>query len=293
MQPGQLFERSYRVGFDFSLMDKDVIERMLKLANLDFSIGNIQDMSQETLDSFDTIVLLNPMLDHQSMNNLLASVGSGTSILLMMSLDIIPAIANSPLLHHLGISIGKTKKFKKLKFSYTRDYMVPMKQGVDDHMLTGSKKQGAFFNYQGTGHAMARAFPIMTHKNLKLAMQVNYGRGMIIIMNSFCLPVVRAEIFTHVLRHSNAIKKEEMAGKLAGMEAELPALVAEMFTIYDELPIDTIARKMGIDQFSYEDFGKLIPLLEQLIVSGKIHATIRGEVLAKRSPVNQESNYFG
>ena len=48
MQPGQLFERSYRVGFDFSLMDKEVIERMLKLSNLDFSIGNIQDMSQES-----------------------------------------------------------------------------------------------------------------------------------------------------------------------------------------------------------------------------------------------------
>jgi hypothetical protein len=268
---------------------------MLKLSNLSCFVGNIQEMTKEVFDRFDTIVLLNPTLEQEALDPLLKSIQNGTSMLLLISLDVTPNIANTPLLAKFGIKIENSKRMKKVKMTYTPDYIVSLKRGSSELMHNDTKKNTAFFNYPKSTTLGLSYSSLIKHKNFDLVIRINYGKGMIIIMNSFSLPEVRAELLSYSVKHSNTIKNNIFKNQVDEIETALPHQINEMFKVYNEVSLEQLANKMNIDSYTFDDMGKLLPIIEGLVTSNKILASIKGDVLVKKDPLPAEpdSEYFG
>jgi len=220
------------------------------------------------------------------------AVGEGLSILMMLSLDLDPSIVNSPILKNFGVQTHH-KKLKNTDFSYSQAYIVEHKRGPGDRYLAHHKRTTALFKLNPNPSKGIKLVPLIYHKKEPIITQIRYGKGNIIVMNSFILLEVSAELLSYLVNTSNRYKQERFQKLIDDLENDIPKIVNDLFNVYQEVPLHLVNSKLGIDNATFSDLDYFKPILEELIISKKLNVLIRDAVLVKKASSPENCGYVG
>lgn len=277
--------RSLRLGIYHDDFNKETIEKMLKSLKLPYVSHIFRYLDTETGRLLDTLMLINPVLSADQLQALETCVRDGTTAMILVSGEANAHAGTLPLLDELGIKLTRIEQTKRLNITYTQDYPVVHKRNKKDTIISKEKQEYILFSLLDKGPTDKK--PIIVSKRLFsqscYAAAISFGRGTIIVSNSFGFRDDRAELIGHLLQQAYTKKVDFFPAVIEKLTGEVLTATLNAFEVYDEVPMGLIAQRAGVTDLIAQEFD-LRHTLENFIRSGHIPAKIHGSMLVKKNP---------
>ncbi|WP_215617959.1 hypothetical protein [Leptothoe kymatousa] len=273
-------ERTFNLGFCSLRFDNQVIDRMLSYLNIPYHSHLIKNITPESTRDIDTLFALNPTFDDEQLEHFLSHLDQGGTAVILICLDLPSHLGSKNCLQRLGLSLKQVTPKKLISFRYTEAYPVAYQRGTTAQVNLPNKKPMAnfvFSHHAGLEHSPLINMPTLFSQN-HVAVNVSYGQGSVVVMDSAGLPEDRADIVGHLLKTAKKEHYSPIEKTTSDVKAMLKVAIQDAFEIYEEIPLKILCHKAQIDPS--EDLV-LYTMLEDLIRNGEIQARIRGQYIIK------------
>lgn len=279
-------DRAYSIGICTGKFNPESMGRLLQYLQVPCEPFIVRNVENEAIRMIDTLFIVNPIFDSSQAKAFIDYIENGGTALFMIAAEEKAYKECLPLLSTFGVKIERLEQSKQLPIEYLEYYPKAYKRGTKNTILSKHSPIYPLFSYPAKG-SNKTSFPFIAVKtfwlDLLFAVKVVYGQGAIVAMSSSSLPEDRAEILEHLLLSNKSAKSAQSAHRETTkieLKSRLPAIIEETFQVYEEVPLEVIRRKLGMEEM-YIDPVDLLLLLEELIREGKLLAKIRGNALAK------------
>ena len=233
---------------------------------------------------YDVLLVINPDLEDAKIEELVRALEGGLTAFIWFSAT--NGIKERPLrvCRRLGYDLLTSRPSDKYRVEYTVDYPVASKRGHSSEMELSKKRSLVVFKPLATNFPRVRKTivnrPSLIGKEI-LSVQVELGDGLAIMTDSTGRADMRLDMFSHVFTNSKRHSSYRAAGWAEQAKVALPAVVASLFEVYDEIPFGLLAERAGLD-LEKIDGRMLMEVLEALIREHRISGKIRKDGLVKQ-----------
>lgn len=272
----------YKLGIFTENFQKETIDRMFKTMDISVTPFVIKNIEYERIHLLDGLFLINPTFTADQTKIFENCISNGICALVLLSGDPATQSRVRPFLNLMGVIIARYEKTKKLKIHYTDAYPIPGKGGLTDTLLREEPHNYALFSLEKHGPEEKNVlfYTKKLFSKYPAAVEIKFGRGKIVVMNSVALSYDRAEILTDLLNHSRKNKEDFSETIVSDVVAKIPEIVLNAFEVYEQVPLDLVIERAGIDNVILSEIN-LMQILEELILDGSINARISGNALIR------------
>lgn len=279
--PGPAQPKKLRLGIAASPFDEEVISRMLRSIDAPCDATVMGGIGDDALSAVHTVLLVNPTCANEQWDALFRHLEAGGTILVLLSCELNSHMEAGPVLSRLGLALGYSAPVRSVRLRYEADYPVTTKRTRTELLRCPEPHRFATFRSQQPGplhQPLVTAGFFLARRCITI--QVHHGRGAIVFTNSMAFAEDRVAIVTHLLKRA-ASRKSLATRDLAELPAaELAGVVNGLFEVYDEIPLDVVARELAPSVNDLDRLG-LLAALEKTIRSGELPARLRGDTVIR------------
>jgi hypothetical protein len=273
----------YKLGICTDTYNAETIKRMLEQVSVPVQPVLIKDIDSDTTHMMDTLFLINPEFNESQKTAFLKFLSSGGTALYALSMNHKSVRASKTFLADFGIKVVYGRETSKLPVEYLSSYPQERKHHLQKGIPVDEKAKFAILDIKRD--FASECIPLIGIRSPFVkryyAIQVSYDKGQAVVMSSVAYAEDRAELLAHLLTNSSIHLKEYQEEINTQLKDLLPKVINESFEIYNEIPLEVLQRKLASVTTELDPID-LILLLEELIRSGEVSATISNNFIAKK-----------
>ncbi|MEM9773410.1 MAG: hypothetical protein AAF902_02435 [Chloroflexota bacterium] len=274
--------RPYKLAICTQDYNEKTIEKMFNTMPIEVSPFVLKNIEHKRIHLFDTLFFVNPNLTKAQIKIFENCISNGITALILLAGDSASHASAIPLLNDLGLRIQTTVTSQSLKIQYSPDFPTKGKSGLQDTLRADKNTTFALFALDDHGPEDKKV--LYYHRKFfrkhPAAVEINFGDGKIVIMNSVAISQDRAEIMADLMTHARENKPDFSATMVEDAVDKIPGIVNNAFDVYDQVPLDLVLKRAGIDDVLLSEMD-IMERLEEFILAGQIQARINGNVLTR------------
>ncbi len=272
-----------RLGIN-GAFDEEAIDNLLRHLAIPVYAYVVENLNATDFASHDVLMMAAPELDEAKTEEFIKAVEVGLAAMIMVSAERGISARERRLAQGLGYQLEASREFDRIRIEYTEDYPVAAKRGEHGGVAPKGKRAWATFkplisNYPPSRKTIVNRASLLAKE--PYAVEVKLGEGMVIMSDSFCLAEDRADMLSHLLKNAKRHRGNEPSAAMEEVKEALPLAAANLFEVYDEIPFQILAERVGLD-FAKVDESAFIGMLETLIRERRIAGRIRRDSLVKQ-----------